>query len=155
MSWVSNWLRDLDNRSSQSVQRVIMLLLALSGDFKRLQPVAKSFHTKIPRELNFIKTTLKSSLDSQISLLPLGFSLQMSASKKSGGNKPLQSNNSSSSSGLYYFVYCWRGQRGIDNINNPRSTRSPQNKRNKSGLLDSSWRLLTASWQAARSHSYT
>ena len=28
------------------------------------------------RELNFIKTTLKSSLDSQISLLPLGFSLQ-------------------------------------------------------------------------------
>ena len=32
-----------------------------------------------------------------------------------------------------------------------RSTRSPQNKRNKSGLLDSSWRLLTASWQAARS----
>ena len=40
----------------------------------------------LPRELNFIKTTLKSSLDSQISLLPLGFSLQMSASKKSGGN---------------------------------------------------------------------
>ena len=59
--------------------------------------------------------------------------------------------NPRSSSGLYYFVYCWRGQRGIDNINNPRSTRSPQNKRNKSGLLDSSWRLLTASWQAARS----